>query len=245
MRQSATDPSFARESGGPDRRLPDPYDPELGELRARDLSEEDHGNVSKTGTTTVGLTTADGVILATDMRASLGGRFISNKDVQKVEQVHPTAALTMAGSVGGAQSFIRSLKAEVNLFETRRGKDLSISALATLAGNFLRGGPFFLVSPILGGVDDEGHHVFSLDPAGGVMSDDYTATGSGMQLAYGVLEQHYEDDLSNDDAAQVAAQAVESAVERDTASGDGVFLATVTEDGVDIQGHKDFADVLG
>jgi proteasome beta subunit len=66
-----------------------------------------------------------------------------------------------------------------------------------------------------------------------------------MQLAYGVLEQHYEDDLSNDDAAQVAAQAVESAVERDTASGDGVFLATVTEDGVDIQGHKDFADVLG
>ena len=244
MRQPATDPLGGDRFGGHARGLPDAYGPELGELRARELSDEDLQSVNKTGTTTVGLTTADGVVLATDMRASLGGRFISNKDVQKVEQVHPTGALTMAGSVGGAQSFIRSLRAEVNLFETRRGKDLSISALATLAGNFLRGGPFFLVSPILGGVDDAGHHVFSLDPAGGVMADDYTATGSGMQLAYGVLEQEYDAELTNDAAASVAARAVKSAVERDTGSGDGVYLAEITADGVDIQGHKDFDEVI-
>lgn len=223
---------------------PSPYEPELGRVPESNLTEADLDGVNKTGTTTVGLTTAEGVVLATDMRASLAGRFISNKDVQKVERIHPTAAITMAGSVGGAQSFIRSLRAEVNLFETRRGKNLSISALATLAGNFLRGGPFFLVSPILGGVDDEGHHVFSLDPAGGVMSDDYTATGSGMQLAYGVLEQHYDESATNEAAAEVAARAVQSATERDTASGDGVFLATITADGVDIEGHKDFDEVL-
>lgn len=244
MRQSAPEPSAAGPAGGPSRRLPDAYGPELGTLRTPELSEEDLANVNKTGTTTVGLTTGEGVVLATDMRASLGGRFISNKDVQKVEQIHPTAAITMAGSVGGAQSFIRSLRAEVNLFETRRGKDLKISALATLAGNFLRGGPFFLVSPILGGVDEEGHHVFSLDPAGGVMSDDYTATGSGMQLAYGVLEQQYDEDHDNATASRVAAQAVKSAVERDTGSGDGVFLATITDEGVDIEGHKDFDEVV-
>jgi len=58
-----------------------------------------------TGTTTVGLVAADGVVLATDRRASLGGRFVSNKDVVKVEQVHPTAALTIAGSVGAAQAY--------------------------------------------------------------------------------------------------------------------------------------------
>ena len=241
MRQSATDPPFA----GPSRELPDPFGPELGELEMRELTEVDLESVNKTGTTTVGLTTADGVVLATDMRASLAGRFISNKDVQKVEQVHPTAAVTIAGSVGGAQSFIRSIRAEVNLYETRRGKDLSISALATLAGHFLRGGPFFLVSPILGGVDEEGHHVFSLDPAGGVMADAYTATGSGMQLAYGVLEQHYDDDLTNDEAEVLATRAVKSAVERDTASGDGVFLAAITDAGVEIEGHKDFDEVLG
>jgi len=223
---------------------PDPYAPELGDVPRNNLSDADLENVNKTGTTTVGMTTADGVVLATDMRASLGGRFISNKDVQKVEQIHPTAAITMAGSVGGAQSFIRSLRAEANLFETRRGKEMTINALATLAGNFLRGGPFFLVSPILGGVDGEGHHIYSLDPAGGVMTDKYTATGSGMQLAYGVLEQEYDEEMSNDDALQIGARAVKSAVERDTGSGDGVYLAEVTDEGVDIHGHKDFDEVI-
>ena len=221
-----------------------PYGPELGEVPQNDLNDGDLEGVNKTGTTTVGLTTTEGVVMATDMRASLGGRFVSNKDVQKVEQIHPTAALTMAGSVGGAQSFIRSLRAESNLYETRRGKDMSISALATLAGNFLRGGPFFLVSPILGGVDGEGNHVYSLDPAGGVMRDEYTCTGSGMQLAYGVLEGEYTEDLTNEEAKTVAARAVKSAVERDTGSGNGVFLAEITDEGVDITGHKEFDDLL-
>ena len=242
-----TDPIRRPEfSGGleQDADEPGPFEPELGTLPESGLSGDEYDNVAKTGTTTVGVTTDDGVVLATDMRASLGGRFVANKNVQKVEEIHPTAGITMAGSVGGAQSFIRSLRAEANLFEARRGEPMSMQALSTLAGNFLRGGPFFVVSPILGGVDDDGHHVYSIDPAGGVMRDDYTVTGSGMQLAYGVLEGEYEDDLSNDEGKQLAARAVKSAVERDTASGDGVFLAEVTDEGVEIRGHQDFGEVL-
>jgi proteasome beta subunit len=224
-----------------DRFDPPVYEPEVGDLPE---IEEPEGDVNKTGTTTVGLTTADGVVVATDMRASLGGRFVSNKDVQKVEQVHPTAALTLVGSVGGAQSFIRNIRAEVNLYEARRGENMSIEALATIAGNFARGGPFFAINPILGGVDDDGHHVFSIDPAGGVMADDYTVTGSGLTVAYGTLEREYEEGLSNEEAKQVAASAVKAAVERDTGSGNGVFLAEVTGEGVEISGHKDFGEVL-
>ncbi len=221
-----------------------PYEPELGEVPTNDLSVDDIENVNKTGTTTIGISTSEGVVIATDMRASLGGRFVSNKDVQKVEQIHPTGALTLVGSVGGAQSFIRSLRAEVDLYETRRGEDISISALATLAGNFARGGPFFAINPILGGVDEEGHHVYSIDPAGGVMKDDYTVTGSGLTVAYGTLEREYEDDMTNAEARKVAASGVKAAVERDTGSGNGVFLATITDEGVEIKGHKDFDEVL-
>lgn len=236
--------SFPTDQQPVDSQPGNPYEPELGRVPESNLTEADLEGINKTGTTTVGIATTDGVVLATDMRASLGGRFISNKDVQKVEQIHPTAALTMAGSVGGAQSFIRSLRVESNLYETRRGKEMSIDALATLAGNFLRGGPFFLVSPILGGVDGDGNHIYSLDVAGGVMKDDYTCTGSGMQLAYGVLEQDYHEDLTNDDATAIAARAVQSALERDTGSGDGIYLAEVTDAGVNIHGHKDFDEVL-
>ncbi|MFP4217361.1 MAG: archaeal proteasome endopeptidase complex subunit beta [Salinarchaeum sp.] len=231
---------FDRSAGAP----ADPYTPQLGTLPENDLSEEEFENVSKTGTTTIGISTAEGVVIATDQRASLGGRFVSNKNVQKVEQIHPQAALTMVGSVGGAQSFIASLRAEANLYEARRGKHMSMEALSTLAGNFARGGPFFMINPILGGIDEEGTHVYSIDPAGGVMEDDYTVTGSGMQLAYGTLEQEYEPDLSNEAAIPIAAKGIQSAAERDTGSGNGIYVAEITEAGVDIHGHEAYEDVL-
>jgi len=218
-----------------------PYEPELGSLPQEGDRDED--TVNKTGTTTIGVATDDGVVVATDKRASLGGRFVSNKNVQKVEQIHPTAALTLVGSVGGAQSFIRTLRAEVDLYEARRDEDMSMTALSTLAGNFARGGPFLAINPILGGVDEEGSHVYSIDPAGGVMEDDYTITGSGLTVAYGTLEDRYEEDMGMDEARDTAVAAIRAAAERDTGSGNGVYIAEATGDGVEIEGHENFEGV--
>ncbi len=191
--------------------------------------------ITKTGTTTVALTTADGVLLAADRRASLGGRFVSNKNMVKVAQVHPTAAITLAGGVGDLQSFVRTLRTETSLYETRRDAAIDMAALSTLTGNLLRSGPYRGAQPTLGGVDATGPHVYDLDAGGGVIEADYVARGSGMQLAYGVLEREYESGLSAEAAHEVAVRAIESAIERDTASGNGVTIATVTADGVEIR----------
>lgn len=185
-----------------------------------------------TGTTTVGIVADDGVILATDRRASLGGRFVSNKSADKIIPVHTRAAITISGGVGAGQSFADQLRAEADLYENRRGEEMSMEALATTAANIIRG---MRVVPLLGGVDEEGGHLFSLDPAGGLMEDTYGATGSGMQLAYGLLEQEFEEEMSREDAESVAVRAVESASERDTASGNGALVARITADGVDVE----------
>lgn len=223
----------------------DVFGPELGEFPGADerraqASTEDG---MKTGTTTVGIDAGDAVVLATDMRASMGN-MVSSKDVQKVEQVHPTGALTIAGSVSAAQSLIETLKAESNLFEVRRGKQMSMQALSTLTGNLLRSGAFYIVSPILGGVDDEGAHVYSIDALGGTTEEEYTVTGSGSQYALGVLEQEYDDEVTIDEAKTIAAKAIQSAVERDLASGNGINVAVVTDDGVEITRYKEFDDLL-
>ena len=228
------DPASAQDRLTPDRFQRGPFEPELGSLP--DGGSEDE-TVNKTGTTTIGIATAEGVIIATDKRASLGGRFVSNKNVQKVEQIHPTAAITLVGSVGGAQSFIRSLQAEVNLYEARRGEHMTMQALSTLAGNFARGGPFLAINPIIGGVDEDGSHVYSIDPAGGIMEDDYMVTGSGLTVAYGTLEDRYEDGMSNEEAQQAAAAGIKAAAERDTGSGNGLHIADVTEEGVEITAY--------
>ncbi|MDR5657420.1 archaeal proteasome endopeptidase complex subunit beta [Halodesulfurarchaeum sp. HSR-GB] len=228
----------------PDLEVGDPYAPELGSFPESDVSEADLENVTKTGTTIVGVTTPEGVVMGSDMRASLGGRIVSNKDVQKVEEIQQNAALSMSGSVGGAQSYIRSLRAEASLYEARRGENMSIHALATMASNLLRGGPFFRVVPLLAGMDEKGAHVYSLDPTGSSLADDYSAQGSGMPYALGVLEQEYTDDLTMDEAVTVAARAIDSATERDTASGNGIHITKISREAVDIVGHKDVNDLL-
>ncbi len=236
-------PTASSELSDPARMRRDAFDADVGSLEQPADQGVPSDATMKTGTTTVGLKTETGVVLATDRRASLG-RMVSSKTVQKVEQIHPTAALTIAGSVSAAQSLLRSLKAEVSLYEARRGEAMSMQALSTLAGNFLRSGAFFIVQPILGGVDEEGAHVYSIDPLGATMEEDYTVSGSGSQFALGVLEQQYGDDMDMDEAVTVAAHSIESALERDTASGNGIVVARITEDGVDIEDYEDIEALL-
>ncbi len=221
------------------------FGPELGEFEhsERRAAKAESDGEMKTGTTTVGIRAGDGVVMATDMRASLGG-MVSSKDVQKVEEIHPRGALTIAGSVSAAQNLISTLRAETSLYEARRGDDMSMEALSTLTGNLLRSGAFFVVQPILGGVDDEGSHIYSIDALGGTTEEEYTVTGSGSQYALGVLEQEYDDEITIDEAETVAAKAIQSAVERDLASGNGINVAVVTDDGVDITRYKEFDELL-
>ena len=224
----------------PDRKSP--FESEFGPFPDDGLTPDDV-EVTKTGTTTVGLAAEDGVVLATDMRASLG-RMVSSKTVQKVEQIHPTGALTIAGSVSAAQWLIRTLQAETDLYEVRRGENMTMTALSTLTGNLLRSGAFLIVQPVLGGVDEKGSHVFSIDALGGTTREDYTVSGSGSQFALGVLEQEYDESLSIEEARQVAARSVQSALERDTATGNGLNVAEVTEEGVTIDRYTEIDDLL-
>jgi len=195
-----------------------------------------------TGTTIVAAATEDGVAMAADQRMSLGGRFTANKNAEKIARVHPSGAFAISGSVGPAQDAIRSIRAEAGLYRARRGEAMSMQALSQTAGQVVRGLP---IAPILGGVDDEGGHVYELDGGGSVMEDAYAAGGSGMQVAYGVLEGRFEPTASLSDATETVVDAVEAASERDTASGDGVTVATITADGVEIEDGSDSTSSSG
>lgn len=199
-----------------------PNNPNQRERSRASVSEEDVAE----GTTTIGITAEDSVVLATERRASIGN-LVASKTAKKIYQVTDDAALTISGGVGDGQSLAKTLKVEANLYEMRRGKPMTMTGLASMAGNVLRS-YLFRVVPLLGGVDDEGPHVFSLDPAGGVMEEEFASTGSGSVIAYGVLEDWYRDDLTVEEAQSLAVRALESAMERDTASGNGVLLATIT-----------------
>jgi proteasome beta subunit len=193
------------------------------------MQEED---VKKTGTTTLGMVCKEGVVLGSERRATMG-TLIAHKKTKKLFKIDDHLALTTAGLVGDVQVLARYLAAEAKLYKLSREVNIPVEAAATLMANILNQRKFFpyYVQLIIGGYDTAGGHVYSLDAAGGAIPDKYTSSGSGSPYVLGVLEDHYRDDLSVDDAINLAIRALTAAIKRDSASGDGFDIAVVTKEG--------------
>ena len=186
----------------------------------------------ETGTTTTGLVCKDGVVLAADRRAT-AGTLIAHKRTKKVYRLDDNIGLTTAGLVGDLQVLARYVTAEVELYKLKRGVSMPVEACATLTANILAGRRYFpyWVQLVIGGVDRSGGHVFSLDAAGGSLPDKYVSTGSGSPYVYGVLEDHYRDDMDVKEGIDLAIRAVTMAMRRDAASGEGIDVVGISRDG--------------
>lgn len=188
------------------------------------------------GTTTVGIICDKGVVLATERRATMGN-FIASRDAQKIYKITDRIAMTIAGSVGDGQRLARVLTVEAKLFELRRHGPMSINAISMLLSNILAETKYmpFYVQVLIGGVDSTGSNIYSLDPLGGRIEEQkFVATGSGSPIAYGVLEDRFKPGMSIDEGVELAARALESAMKRDSASGNGMQFCIITADRFEI-----------
>ena len=186
----------------------------------------------KKGTTTVGLVCKDGVVMATEMRATMGN-LIGHKTTQKLFKISDNMALTVAGLVGDAQMLARWLSAEVSLYELKTGSQMSLKASSTLMANIMNGRRYmpFWVQLLLGGIDSEGGHVYSLDAAGGSIPDKFQTTGSGSPFVYGVLEDRFKEDMTVKEGKELGVRALVAAMKRDSASGDGISMCVINSGG--------------
>ncbi|MEC8997527.1 MAG: archaeal proteasome endopeptidase complex subunit beta [Candidatus Thermoplasmatota archaeon] len=186
----------------------------------------------KKGTTTLGLVCKDGIVMATEMRATMGN-LIGHKTTQKLFKISDNMALTVAGLVGDAQMLARWLSAEVKLYELKTGTSMSLKASSTLMANIMNGRRYmpFWVQLLLGGIDSEGGHVYSLDAAGGSIPDKFQTTGSGSPFVYGVLEDRFVENMSVKQGKELGVRALTAAMKRDSASGDGISMCVIDSNG--------------
>ena len=184
---------------------------------------------TKTGTTTLGMICKEGVVIATEKRATMG-TLIAHKATKKLYKIDQHMALATAGLVGDLQVLARYLNAEANLYRLKRECIMPVKCAATLMSNILNQRKFmpYYVQLILGGVDETGGHVFSLDAAGGAIEDIYTSAGSGSPFVFGVLEDSYREGLSVDEGVILAVKAITAAKKRDSASGGDIDVAVIT-----------------
>jgi len=183
------------------------------------------------GTTTIGLTCSNGIVFVTDKRASWG-TFVASKRAKKAFKINDIVGATVAGSVGDAEALMRLMQAEAALYEMNNKEKMSAKAVATLMANILQGSKVFpyLVQVLVGGMDEKAT-LFTLDPIGGLIEEKMAASGSGSPMAYGVLELEYSEERNVEENIPIALKAMTSAMGRDTATGDGINLVTITEEG--------------
>ena len=184
----------------------------------------------KHGTTTVGIVCKDGVVMATEHRAT-GGTMIMHKKTQKLFKLDDNIAMTVAGLVGDAQLLTRFITAEVELYKMKRNDPISVKAASTLMANILSGQRYYpyWVGLLIGGWDREGGHVYSLDAVGGSIADKFVSVGSGSPFVYGVLEDYYRDGMTVTEGVDLAIRGITVAIKRDSASGDGIDVAVITQ----------------
>ena len=191
------------------------------------------------GATTIGVVCTDGIILASEKRVSYG-YLVMSRVGKKVFKVTDTIGAACAGLVSDMQILIREVEAYANLFRLDANRPIAVKSAAKVMSNLLFSRRLvpLITQTIVGGMDEEGASIYVLDVLGSVIPDKYAAVGSGAEIAMGVLEQGYKENMSVKEGKDLITRAIKSAISRDIMSGDGVDFLYVTKEGVEEESLK-------
>jgi proteasome beta subunit len=164
---------------------------------------------------------------------------VLHKRAQKVQPITPLIAVTTAGNVSDIQLMVKLARAELKLKDVQAYRTSTVKEAASMVAGMLYSvfrRPSMILSIaslMMAGKDNEGYHGWELSPDGSMMEiRDYAADGSGMVFALGVLETLYKKNMTIDEGVKLAVKAVNAAIQRDTASGNGIDVVTITEKGM-------------
>jgi proteasome beta subunit len=186
------------------------------------------------GATTIGIVCKGGVILASEKRITWGN-MLTSRGGMKVFKLNERIGLAFAGLVSDMQALAREAAAYATLYELDNNRRISVKAMGKLISNMLFQRRMFplLMETIVGGFDEDGVSLMSMDPVGSLIPDPFITAGTGASIAMGVIEAEYKEGMSIDDGVLLVLKAIKAAVARDISSGGGVDMLIITKDGTE------------
>jgi len=190
------------------------------------------------GATAVGITFDGGVVLASEKRIAFGN-FLVSKSTKKTFEITPKVGATCAGLVADMQILSLQIAALAKIRKMELKRDVPPNSVAKMMSNMMYERRYFplLTQVIVAGVIDK-PVLYTLDPLGSVLPDEYAAVGTGAEMALGVLDPQFKANMTEDEAVDLAKKAVRSAALRDSASGDGLDIMIITKDGIKESSEK-------
>ena len=204
------------------------------------MDAELKNSILKTGTTILGIVCKDGIVMAADRQVT-AGHIVMNKNERKVFQVNDYLVMSGCGVAGDIQRVPKVLSAELKLKELRAKSRPSVKNAASLLTNMNYNGirqPSMIPQQagfLIAGFNEDGTvELYSIEPAGSIIKvEDYDANlGSGMPYVLGFLERQYKKNISLEEGIKLAIESVKSSTQRDTGSGYGIDIFTITKNGI-------------
>ena len=189
------------------------------------------------GATAVGMVFDEGVVFASERRIAYGN-FLVSKSTKKTFPLTPNVGAACAGLVADMQLLSLQIKALTKIRKMEIKRDVPPNTVAKMMSNLMYERRFFplLTQVIVGGLVDK-PAIYTLDPLGSVLPDEYAAVGTGAEMALGVLDQSYKEKMTEKEAVDLAIKSVRSATMRDSFSGDGIDILVINK-----QGLKEFTE---
>jgi proteasome beta subunit len=204
------------------------------------MNDDISKNILKSNTSLVGIVCKDGIVMGADRRATAGNLILS-KDTLKVIPINEYILTSWTGGVADAQLTHKVIAAELRLKElktkTRPTVKEAAHLLAMMTYRNIRAPAMIpsIVGTLIGGLNEDGTtELFTIEPGGSAVKvKDYDANfSSGMPYILGLLERAYKKDLTVKEAVELAKEALKSSTQRDSASGNGIDVFTITKDGI-------------
>jgi proteasome beta subunit len=191
------------------------------------------------GATAVGITFENGVVFASEKRIAYGN-FLVSKSTKKTFSLTDKVGATIAGLVADMQILVLQIKALAKVRKMELKRDVPPNSIAKMMSNLMYERRFFplLTQVIVGGIVDK-PAIYTLDPLGSVLPDEYAAVGTGAEMALGVLDQQFKSGMKEKEATELAIKSVKAATMRDSFSGDGIDVMVITKEGI-----KEFTEKL-
>jgi len=192
------------------------------------------------GTTTLAFKYNGGVIIAVDSRAT-GGMYIFSGNVKKIIPINQYLMGTMAGGAADCMYWERVLSKQCRLYELRNKQRISVAAASKLLSNicFQYKGYGLSMGTMIAGWDKKGPGLYYVDSDGTRTDGKVFSVGSGSIYAYGVLDDGYKPDLTDEQAYELGRRAIYHATFRDAASGGVIRVVHMKEDGYKIISEED------
>ncbi|KAJ3316191.1 Proteasome subunit beta type-5, partial [Gonapodya sp. JEL0774] len=129
------------------------------------------------------------------------------------------------------------------LYELRNKERISVAAASKLLANMVLGykGMGLSMGTMITGWDKTGPGLVYVDSDGQRLKADLFSVGSGSTYAYGVLDNGYRFDMSEEEALELGRRAIYHAGCRDAYSGNTINVYSVKESGWIFKGNYDIA----